>query len=297
MVLGSFFYKHRAKQALKGNWQTALLVTFFASIFLTIAQVWQSTAMRDIEAVINSLAAALNTMPEGITAESVQFQEIRELYQRLFAAITAIPDATYYGLIAANLLALVITPALSIGSSRYFIARIDGQELGLKEGLLGRIRIWHRALWLYVLMGIKVLLWSLLFVIPGVVAAIRYSMAPYFLAEDSSITAREAIRKSKEAMNGQKMGYFMLQLSFVGWNLLITLVQLLLVDISVVVSLVAAQFISLAVSAYMMASNAAFYRAVSKPDGMQELVNNMRSSMQQMGMELPEENDDGGEDE
>ena len=297
MVLGSFFYKHRARQALKGNWQTALLVTFFAGIFLTISQVWQSTALRDIEAVINSLASALNAMPEGVTAESVQFQEVRKLYQHLFAAIMAIPDWTYYGLIAANLLALFITPGLSIGSSRYFIARIDGKELGLREGLLGRIRIWHRALWLYVLMGVKVMLWSLLFVIPGVIAAIRYSMAPYYLAEDPSLTAREAIRRSKECMKGQKMGYFMLQLSFVGWNLLMTLVQLFLVDISPVVSLVAAQFISLAVSAYMMASNAAFYRAVSKPDGMQELVNNMRASMQQMGMELPDENEDRGEDE
>ena len=297
MVLGSFFYKHRARQALKGNWQTALLVTFFAGIFLTIAQVWQSTAFRDIEAVVNSLTSALNAMPEGVSAESVQFQEIRQLYQHLFAAITAVPDITYYGLIAANLLALVITPALSVGSSRYFIARIDGQELGLKEGLLGRLRIWHKALWLYVMMGVRVMLWSLLLVVPGIIAAIRYSMAPYYLAEDPSLTASEAIRKSKESMNGQKMGYFMLQLSFVGWNLLITVVQLFLVDVNVVVSMVAAQFISLAVSAYMMASNAAFYHAVSKPDGMQELVNHMRASMHQMGMELPDEKDDRGEDE
>ena len=37
MVLGSFFFKHRARRVLKGNWQNALVVTFFTSIFLTVA--------------------------------------------------------------------------------------------------------------------------------------------------------------------------------------------------------------------------------------------------------------------
>ena len=41
MVLGSFFFKHRAKLVLKGYWQNALVVTFFTSIFLTVAQVLQ----------------------------------------------------------------------------------------------------------------------------------------------------------------------------------------------------------------------------------------------------------------
>ena len=63
-------------------------------------------------------------------------------------------------------------------------------------------------------------------------------------------------------------------------------------------SLVAAQFASLAVSVYLTASVAVFYRAVSRPDGVHALIEGMRRSMHQMGVEIPEDDEkDGGEDE
>ena len=298
MFLGSFFFKHRARTALKGNWQTPLLVVFLASLFLTVANVWQSTAFRDIESVAGSLSAAMSSLPEGTTMESARFQEVRDLYGHLFAAIMAVPDSTYIGLIIANLAALILSPILSVGSYHYFIERIDGRDIGLKEGLLGRVRSWRRILWLYVLIGVRVFLWTLLLIIPGIIAAIRYSMAPYYLADDPDLTAKEALEKSKEAMQGMKLSYLMLQLSFVGWNLLITMMQMVLIDISSVLSLVAAQFASLAVSVYLTASVAVFYRAVSRPDGVHALIEGLRRSMNQMGVEIPEDDEkDGGEDE
>ena len=70
------------------------------------------------------------------------------------------------------------------------------------------------------LTGLFTLLWSLLFIIPGIIKGFSYSMAMYILAENEGMPALEAIRRSKEMMEGHKMEYFVLCLSFIGWALL-----------------------------------------------------------------------------
>lgn len=71
--------------------------------------------------------------------------------------------------------------------------------------------------------GLFTFLWSLLFIIPGIIKAISYSMAMYILAENKGMSALEAINKSKEMMDGHKMNYFILGLSFIGWGLLVAI--------------------------------------------------------------------------
>ncbi|GHT57847.1 hypothetical protein FACS18945_2990 [Bacteroidia bacterium] len=62
--------------------------------------------------------------------------------------------------------------------------------------------------------------WSLLLIIPGIIAAISYSMTFYIIADDPAISAMDAINKSKKMMYGYKMKYFCLSLRFLGWALL-----------------------------------------------------------------------------
>ena len=66
------------------------------------------------------------------------------------------------------------------------------------------------------------MLWSLLFVIPGIIKSYSYSMAFYILAENPEMSAREALNESKEIMKGNKLNLFVLQLSFILWELLAT---------------------------------------------------------------------------
>ncbi|XID91971.1 DUF975 family protein [Paenibacillaceae bacterium WGS1546] len=73
---------------------------------------------------------------------------------------------------------------------------------------------------LYLLLIVFVSLWSLLFVIPGIIAAFRYSQAYYILIDNTGIGPLEAIRRSKAMMVGHKGRFFMLYLSFIGWALL-----------------------------------------------------------------------------
>lgn len=68
--------------------------------------------------------------------------------------------------------------------------------------------------------GLFVFLWSLLFVIPGIIAAYRYRMARYLLLDNPQLGAMESIRLSKQMMKGHKWECFVLDLSFIGWRLL-----------------------------------------------------------------------------
>jgi uncharacterized membrane protein len=63
-------------------------------------------------------------------------------------------------------------------------------------------------------------LWSLLFVIPGIIKGLSYSMTSFIIAENPMIDPMDALAKSQELMRGHKFELFMLHLSFIGWYLL-----------------------------------------------------------------------------
>lgn len=68
--------------------------------------------------------------------------------------------------------------------------------------------------------NLYVFLWSLLFVIPGIIKSYEYLMVPYILAENPTMDRREVFALSKRMMDGQKWDAFVLSLSFFGWMLL-----------------------------------------------------------------------------
>ena len=70
------------------------------------------------------------------------------------------------------------------------------------------------------LRGLYTALWTLLFVIPGIIKSYEYRMVPYLMAEYPDMASYEAFRISKEMMMGNKWETFVLDLSFFGWNLL-----------------------------------------------------------------------------
>ncbi len=67
------------------------------------------------------------------------------------------------------------------------------------------------------------MLWSLLFVIPGIVKAYSYSMAMYIKNDNPDYDWRKCIDESQEMMSGHKADLFMLDLSFLGWMIVGTL--------------------------------------------------------------------------
>ena len=80
-----------------------------------------------------------------------------------------------------------------------------------------------KALGLRVVMYVFIFLWTLLFLIPGLIATYRYAMAPYILAEHPEMGIMEAIDASKQMMDGNKWSLFCLEISFIGWSILSSL--------------------------------------------------------------------------
>ena len=118
-----------------------------------------------------------------------------------------------------TLYSLFATGIITVGVCWYFIKLFRQRQGGLDDLKYG-LGFAQKAIVLHILILIKVFLWTLVFVIPGIIAAFRYSMAPYLLADDPSKDPGQCIAESSEMMKGNKMAYFILGLSFIGWLIL-----------------------------------------------------------------------------
>lgn len=107
---------------------------------------------------------------------------------------------------------------------------------------------WKTAAVAKLLQSVYVLLWSLLLIIPGIIATYSYAMTEFILAEHPDLTASEAIAQSKEMMSGNRWRLFCLHFSFIGWDILSSLT----LGIG-----------NLWLRPYKQAANAAFYREIS----------------------------------
>ena len=113
----------------------------------------------------------------------------------------------------------VVSTLISYGYTFYCLKASRGEQVGFYDLLAGFERP-GRIIWATVLIGIKTMLWSFLFVIPGILAALSYSQTYRVLIDDPNISASDAIAVSRDMMRGNRMDYFFLELSFFGWFLL-----------------------------------------------------------------------------
>lgn len=111
--------------------------------------------------------------------------------------------------------------------------------------------LFFRVIWLNIVLGVFVFLWSLLLIVPGIIAGYRYRFALYILLDDPTKGALDCIRESKELTRGRKGELFVLDLSFLGWSLL-----------SII------PFVSIYTSPYMTLTDVGFYRACLEEHGM-----------------------------
>ncbi|MFC5699785.1 DUF975 family protein [Cohnella faecalis] len=113
----------------------------------------------------------------------------------------------------------VLAGPLALGLNMFFVklARLNSPSVGDAFEGFGRF---VPAFVLYLLVGIFTFLWSLLFIIPGIIASFRYSQAFYIMQDNPNMDALEAINRSKQMMVGHKWRLFVLYLSFIGWWIL-----------------------------------------------------------------------------
>ena len=113
----------------------------------------------------------------------------------------------------------IVTPAFLLSIARVYLNLYAGKKPEVKDAFCGFDDFWTAAK-VQILSAVYVFLWSILFIIPGIIKAFSYSQAMYIIAENKGMSARKAIDESKKMMDGHKMEYFILTLSFIGWAFL-----------------------------------------------------------------------------
>lgn len=121
-----------------------------------------------------------------------------------------------------SLLLLFYNSIMAFGYVGYTL-RLSRGEQGAVGNLIDGFGMAVRVVALNLLTALFITLWTMLFIIPGIIAAYRYSMAVYCLLDDPEIGPLEALHRSKKLMIGQKFNFFVVQLSFFGWSLLSSL--------------------------------------------------------------------------
>lgn len=136
----------------------------------------------------------------------------------LLGILAAIVGVSLLGILGILLRIFIFAP-IEIGCRRFFLfSRVQKTELN--EIGFGFGPSYKNMVKIQFLRALYTALWSLLFVIPGIVKAYEYRMIPYLLAENPDLSSEEAFRISRELMDGEKWNAFVLDLSFFGWILL-----------------------------------------------------------------------------
>ena len=114
---------------------------------------------------------------------------------------------------------LIIGGPMELGLATYFLKQKRSRDAQL-EDLFKGFKTFESSLVLYLIRTIFIMLWSLLFIIPGIIAALRHAMAYYILHDNPELSGMAALNESKEMMDGYKGKLFGLYLSFIGWGIL-----------------------------------------------------------------------------
>lgn len=195
-------YRERARASLKGKWGMAVLVCFLGVLLGGISVGSPVSVNYDYNKGVNFDVFGI-TMDPGYLSAGVL---------GLLSMVVGV-----MGVYA--LAKFLIGGAVELGICAYFSKQALGEQTGIEEEF-AYFKYFGKALGLRIVTSVFIFLWSLLLVVPGIIAAYRYSMATYLMAEHPEMGIMEAIEASKQMMDGNKWSLFCLEISFIGWAIL-----------------------------------------------------------------------------
>ena len=230
-------FKTISRNALRGKWGLAVIAGLIAVLLGGIG-----TSGADINFNFDLSGATLNLDIAGQTIFSTGSSHSG------FGPLVA-GRATLLLLAALAMAAihLLVGSVVGVGYADFNLALVDHREAGYGQ-LFRYFPYWTNAVLTKILKTLYVVLWTLLLIVPGIIAAYSYAMTDYILAEHPEMTANKAIAASKEMMRGNKWRLFCLHFSFVGWAILCAMTF---------------GIGNLWLTPYENAANAAFYREIS----------------------------------
>ena len=237
------------RQALAGKWKVAIIAMLIYQVCITLPalildQLFGVSITQWSAELYNSMAPGMGQrFVEGVGDSAAKISTMSGIY------------------------IILVTGAFTLGLTIFFINLFRRRELDVAQVFSG-FEQFFKALGLLFMIGLFTFLWTLLFIIPGIIAALRYSQAFFLLADDPNKGIMECINESKWLMRGNKGKYFCMQISFIGW-LLLTAVAIGFLN-TFFLSLVGGNVLYLVidwllglgmcwVSTYVFATEAAFY--------------------------------------
>ena len=175
-----------------------------------------------IYAVLSMVISTLSARLMGVSISARDFERIMGAYQNGDYSYVISYASRFQPSALASLIDTALQIVMMIVSAGFiiFILNTIRQANAVYGNLLDGFAIAGRVVLLKLLEGLFIMLWSLLLVIPGIVAAYRYRMAIYLLLDHPEKSVLQCIRESKEMMKGHKAELFTLDLSMIGWLLL-----------------------------------------------------------------------------
>lgn len=220
--------KTSAKQILQKNYWGAVIV----ALVLSIASGGIRTGGIIGRGGSNSSQTAIdnNVISDGLgnTYSGNYIDIYNNMVQKVTDVINSLSDTTIILILSLILVILIagivivtfVLAPLEIGCRRWMLKNrtnnppYDEMAGGFRQGYLNIVKIMFCR-------NLFIGLWSLLFIIPGIVKKYEYRMIPYLLAENPNMSMSEAFHRSKNMMYGNKMDAFVLDLSFIGWYFLV----------------------------------------------------------------------------
>ena len=190
-------YRRIARERLTGNWPLAIGVAAAACI-------------------LGGLVTGSSFVPQfNVRIEGQDISNIGDLLNLLTAqSISAFGLGSILGLAQ-----FLIGGAIELGFATFLLRQHRREELDFQD-LFSQFHRFGQGFAQKFLRILYITLWSLLFVIPGIVKSYAYAMTPFIMAENPKMSANDAITASRELMDGHKGDLFILDLSFIGWGIL-----------------------------------------------------------------------------
>ena len=234
--------RHQAWSALRGNWGWAILTCLVATI-LGGASAFASSGFS-----VNINFEGSSGRNEGLSSLTKFFEDstIAPLIIGIIVASVVVITLISLLSLAYAVASFCLASIIEVGYSQFNLDIIDGNKVEFVR-IFSFFKHWGKAVLANLIRNLFIFLWSLLFIIPGIIASYRYSMVPFILADNPNMSAGDAIDESKYLMHGNKWRLFCLQFSFFGWDVLCALTFGIL---------------SIWIVPYKHAALAAFYRSI-----------------------------------
>ena len=238
-------FRYIARESLRGKWGIAVIAGLIASLLGALGSDGPEVKLNvDMSEGANvSFEYAGQTILSTSGGINDQLSAIL-IGSAIYIAIAAILLAVVY---------FVLGSVIEAGYARFNMNLVDRTDAKI-ESLFTYFYNWKTTAATRFLKTLYCFLWSLLFIIPGIIASYSYAMTGYILADHPELTASEAIERSKEMMSGNRFRLFCLHLSFIGWAILCAFTM---------------GIGNLWLNPYRQASVAAFYREISGTERME----------------------------